>query len=252
MSKTVVITGSSQGIGFALSKEFIKHGFNVVINGRGKSRLEQAVERLNSKQAVGLAGDVRESSTIEKLWNLATEKFGKIDIWINNAAIPQNYSLFHNLPMSQVVDLLDINVKAVILATHFVINKMLRQGYGVIYNTLGFGYNNMKRNKLTLYGTSKCALRYFTESLMQEYKNSAIKIGWLQPGMTDTNFLIKGMQGASPEEVDYMKRVNKILAENPQKVAKYLAARIMKGDLKINYSRFSVMFPKILKLMFIK
>ena len=89
--KTVVITGSTRGIGFALAHSFLKRGCRVVISGRQQNLADKSVERLGkeftSENVVGFACDVAEFDQMENLWEASVKRFGSVDIWINNAGI---------------------------------------------------------------------------------------------------------------------------------------------------------------------
>ena len=87
-SKTVVITGASSGIGFALAEEYLKRGYNVVGNARTVERLQTAAENLGSPaNFLLIEGDIAKPATAKNLFAQAIGKFGKVDILINNAGI---------------------------------------------------------------------------------------------------------------------------------------------------------------------
>ena len=247
MQKTIVITGSTRGIGFQLAKNFLEQGHTVIINGRSEQSVKSALDKLQGK-VYGIAGDVRELNTIEKLIDLAVKNSGKIDIWINNAALPQDYKLFTQLEDSQIEALIDTNLKALMIATKHVANHMLSQGYGQIYNFNGFGSDGMKKQRLTLYGTTKCAVNYFSQAINKELQGTKVKVGTIQPGMTDTDFLVHGMNGATDEEIEYMKKVNAIMAEPVDKVALYISQKVLEGKQDISYINPWRIMQKVLKL----
>ena len=89
--KTVVITGSTKGIGLGLAKEFLKRGCSIVISGRNQHRLEQEVHRLQEEygddKVLGQICDVTDIHQVEALWDASKKKFGKVDIWINLSLI---------------------------------------------------------------------------------------------------------------------------------------------------------------------
>jgi NAD(P)-dependent dehydrogenase (short-subunit alcohol dehydrogenase family) len=87
---TIVITGSTRGIGHGLAMEFLQRGHQVILNGRNTKVVEGLVKNLLSQgyDALGVPGDVREERTFQSIEEQALKKYGKIDIWINNAGIP--------------------------------------------------------------------------------------------------------------------------------------------------------------------
>ena len=89
----VVVTGSTRGLGFALAEELLKRGCRVTVSGRGPESVRQAVERLGAygQRVHGLACDVTDPVQVQDLWDSAARRCGRVDIWINNAGIAQEY-----------------------------------------------------------------------------------------------------------------------------------------------------------------
>ena len=91
--KTVVITGSTRGLGFEMAKRFRLNGLNVVVNGVNRERLNDAVAKLRGEPGIGavegFAGSVASEIDIDALMAFGREKFGTVDIWINNAGVNQ-------------------------------------------------------------------------------------------------------------------------------------------------------------------
>ena len=134
--KTIVITGSTRGIGLGLAKEFLKHGHQLVINGRSTEKVEKVVEELsqNGGEVIGVGGNVDDLKTHEGLFSAAVAKFGKIDFWINNAGIPQENRSFINLKNEEIKSLCDVNIYSLMLGSKLAANKMIEQGFGKIFN----------------------------------------------------------------------------------------------------------------------
>ena len=91
--KTAVITGSSRGLGFEMAKEFRRYGWNVMLNSMNAERLEAAVKALEDIKGggsvAGFRADVTSTEDLHALADLTKEKFGTVDIWINNAGVNQ-------------------------------------------------------------------------------------------------------------------------------------------------------------------
>ncbi len=107
--KTIVVTGSTRGIGHGLAKEFLKKGQQVIINGRNEEQVNHAVEELQKygSEVIGISGDVTHEGAFNKLFDQAISEFGKIDIWINNAGIPQTQKYFYELEPSEIAHLIE-------------------------------------------------------------------------------------------------------------------------------------------------
>ena len=89
--KTVVVTGSTRGIGLGLAENFLRRGCNVVVSGRNPETVEDIAAQLGAafeaQRVAGRACDITDGAALQGLWDLARERFGRVDIWINNAGI---------------------------------------------------------------------------------------------------------------------------------------------------------------------
>lgn len=230
--KVIVITGSTRGIGYALAKFFLEQHWAVVINGRTDASVSRALKSLGafgkSDMLIGVPGDVSVYDTHTDIIAKANDTFGKIDIWINNAGIDQDDEWFFEHDNNSLKTLVGVNVTGMILGTKAAYNTMCESGGGYIYNMEGFGSDGRKMSKLTLYGTTKRALRYATIAMANEINTTDVKIGRLSPGMVATDFLkvtlIKG-----DAEAERRKKIYNILADTPETVANYLGDRILKN-----------------------
>jgi NAD(P)-dependent dehydrogenase (short-subunit alcohol dehydrogenase family) len=86
--QTVIVTGAGSGIGYAIAEQFVEHDANVLLVGRTEVKLARAAEQLNAPLQVAIfAGDISLPATAERVFNAAREKFGRLDVLVNNAAI---------------------------------------------------------------------------------------------------------------------------------------------------------------------
>lgn len=224
--KHIVITGSTRGIGYGMAEEFLLAGCRVIINGRTEDSVQQALaslEKIASGQADGMAARVDSREDLERLWDYASAKFGKIDIWINNAGIDQEKKYFWELGQKEYEQVIQTNLLGTFHGSHVAFNGMLRQGFGQIFNMEGFGSNGMMREKLTIYGTSKSAISYFTRSLAIEAEKTNIKVGVLSPGMVATDLLRKSLNEKN-------RKIYNILGDKVGPVAYFLVKEILKND----------------------
>jgi len=140
-NKSIVITGSTRGIGFGLAHEFLKRGCQVTINGQSQGSVARALELLHRDfDPGGVAsepGDVSDPETHQVLWDTAVATFGQVDIWINNAGLGQPTLMIWELPVETAQTIVDINVKGLIFGSQIAIRGMMKQGFGHIYNMEG-------------------------------------------------------------------------------------------------------------------
>ena len=252
--KTIVVTGSTRGIGLGLVTEFLKLGHQVVVNGRTAEKLEQVVAELRklSPAVTGVAGSVNEAETHVTLVEKAVATFGKIDIWINNAGVPQPHRSFVDVELKDIQAITEINIYGLMLGTKTAANFMLQQGFGKIFNMEGFGSDGRMMKKLSLYGTTKRAVNYFTKSVSAELEGSPVQLGVLSPGMVRTDFLKNTDNPRTPEEEKQFSKVYEILAEDADVVTKFLVAGMLKS--RKNYDRIEFLSgwrltPKLIRLM---
>lgn len=231
--KNVVITGSTRGLGFAMAREFLMAGCNVTISGSRPDSFEKGKEELKKfeKQIIFVPCNVRKISEIKNLWLKSIEKWGNIDIWINNAGQNCPHEFFWDTEEDYIDYVVDTNIKGVMYGSRVAVENMLKQGYGQVWNMEGLGSNNMVIEKTILYGTSKHAVTYFTKALAKELKDSSVKVGRLSPGMMLTEFMTKSptKNPSSVTENSQFKKIFNILADKPETVAKFFVPKILEN-----------------------
>lgn len=256
--KNVVITGSTRGIGFGLAREFLKKGCRVTISGRRQEDVDPAVERLTqfdpSPSILGVACDVTNMSQVENLWRKSVEAFGSVDIWLNNAGISHLQMPFWELPPDDYKNVITTNVIGLMNGCSVAMKGMLNQGHGAIYNMEGLGSTGMKVAGLSVYGTSKAAIHYFSDALQKEGKATPIVFGTLQPGMVLTDML-KGQNTGSQEQWEKTKKVYNVLANRELDVTPWLVEKILGNRRKrvsFNYVTPFQMISQLFSFIFLK
>lgn len=229
--KCVVITGGSRGIGFGMAGEFLMAGWNVVICGRNRDSLKKAVAKLvdikYSGEILALACDVSRPNEVSDLYNKASEKFGTVDVWINNAGIANSKANMWELDEKDIDRVIDTNLKGTINGCSVAIKNMLKQGNGTIYNFEGFGSDGRITGGMSVYGSTKRAVRYLTRALQIELKESGLCIGTLSPGMVTTDLLLRDLEEMPEKERNRTVKVFNILADKPETVCPWLVRKII-------------------------
>jgi len=238
--KNVVITGSTRGIGFALAKDFLQRGHNVVVSGRSASASTKVSDELNKSgaqgRAIGIACDVQELVQLQALWDGAVSQLGSVDIWINNAGQAHGTHRFWEQPTDRIVGVIGTNLTGLMLACHVAINGMLKQKHGAIYNLSGFGRNGMQRAGMSIYGTSKRGVDYLTQSVAKELSDTGILMCEMNPGMIVTDMLREGYE-TSVQDPELVRRTYNLLSDMPEDAADFLVKRILtntKNGILIN------------------
>ncbi len=226
--QTIVVTGSTRGIGLGLAREFLRRGHKVVVTGRSDASVAKALAELEPMgDVLGQARDVRRWDDLQKLWDAAVARFGRVDMWINNAALATNHQLLDRIPPEEISATVDTNLTGTIFGTQIALQGMLKQGSGKIYTFEGFGSDGMTNPGLTIYGASKRAVRYFTTSVAKEYKDSSVLIGSLSPGMVPTDLLIYSSRSEEKAKWEKSKRIMNLLGDKVETVTPWLAEQAL-------------------------
>jgi len=239
--KTAVITGGTRGIGAALVKAFLQSGWNVAYSGTAKETIEKSLKPLAGQFAEGdyaaFRCDVIVEEELISLWNSAIKTFGRVDIWVNNAGTANDQAEFHKIDPGIFTRIIDTNVKGLMLATHVAYNRMVDQGFGAVYNMEGLGSDGRTIPGMTPYGTSKRAVRYFTDAFAAEVKKGPVIVGTISPGMVLTDLTI-GPLRRNPSNSARVTRIYNILANEPDTVAPFLVLKMIenrKNGAKISW-----------------
>ena len=228
----VVVTGSTRGIGYGLVEAFLDLGCAVVVNGRSQASVDRAVVRLAERhdagRVMGYPADVGDFEAVQGLWDATVARFGRVDVWINNAGLGNPQRSFWEHPPDRIAGVVNANVLGVMFGAKVALRGMLDQGGGSLYNMEGLGSDGRTVPGLTLYGTTKASLRYFTEGLIAETRGTPVRVGALSPGMVVTN-LLTGQYERDSEAWQRAKRIFNILADRVETVAPWLAKRVLEN-----------------------
>jgi NAD(P)-dependent dehydrogenase (short-subunit alcohol dehydrogenase family) len=254
----VVITGSTRGIGLGLAREFLELGCSITISGRAQADVDRVVDELGSHYPpdaiFGIACDVRNPTQVQALWDASFERFGKVDIWINNAGFSGPLLPAWEITPGKAKEIIETNLLGEIFGSIIAVREMIAQGHGAIYNMEGMGSDGRTHAGLTYYGTSNAGRHYFNQSFIQEAKDTPVIIGTLRPGMVVTDLLTKQYEDR-PEDWERDKRIFNILADRVETVTPWMAGQILgneKSGISINWSSRSKIMLRFLTSPFTK
>ena len=187
MKKTVVITGSSSGIGAAIAREFAGNENNIVIN--YKSNKTAALELLNEvrskgSQAIAIGADVSNFAQAENLINSAIEQFGRVDILVNNAGISRR-ELFTDITPESWEEIFKVNVHSAFHCSNLAVKDMLKRHFGKIIN-ISSVWGITGASCEVHYSSTKAALIGLTKALAKELGPSNITVNCVAPGVIKT------------------------------------------------------------------
>ena len=202
--KVAIVTGGSRGIGLAIASALISRGADVMINSRTDEALRAARARIEgvtgsgSGEAVSagrlemLGADVRDQAQVQRLFDLTVERFGGLDVLINNAGAG-NFSEVSAQSADEWREIIDTNLNGVFYCCHAAIPLLRRRRGGWIINISSLAGKHAFAGGAG-YCASKAGLNAFSEALMQEVRYEDIRVSCIMPGSVDTVF-----GGTSPD-----------------------------------------------------
>jgi NAD(P)-dependent dehydrogenase (short-subunit alcohol dehydrogenase family) len=191
-SSVVLITGALSGIGRAAAVSFAKAGHRVVVSGRKQDAGEALVSELRSlgAEAEFVQADVRNEDDVHRLVNRAVERFGRLDVAVNNAGTEGKPGPVTEQTLESYAATFDTNVLGVILSMKHEVRAMQRQGSGSIIN-ISSTYGHEGAAGASVYVASKHAVEGLTKSVALEVAKSGIRVNAVAPGPTDTGMLTR-------------------------------------------------------------
>lgn len=228
--KSVVITGSTRGIGRGLAEEFLKRGCSVVISGRSQSAVNMVCgklrERFGAGKVTGKACEITAADQLQALWDHGTLAFGRIDVWINNAGISIERKPLAEQAPADLERIVHTNLGGMLLANRIALAGMLRQGRGQIWNMEGFGSTGQMNIGMVPYGATKRAVHYINLALQKEVKGTDVQVNRLSPGIVVTDLLLGDYDLSSPEW-QKTKKVLNILGDRVETVTPFLVEGVL-------------------------
>ena len=198
-NRVAIVTGGAQGFGFAITERFIKSGAKVIIWDIDKETAEQAVGKLNSNDCSYQIVDVTNIDEIKNNLNEIEKKFGKIDIFINNAGIAGKNTTVAEYPIEEWKKVIDLNLNAVFYCCKAVVPLMVKNNYGRIVNISSIAGKEGNPNA-SAYSASKAGVIGLTKSLGKELAQKNIAVNCVTPAAAKTRIFDQMTQ----EHIDYM------------------------------------------------
>ena len=189
LNRTTLITGASRGLGQEIARAFAARGSNLVLTARRPEPLSEAAASLTSlTEVLSLPGDVSDPTHTARLVQSALDRFGRIDVLINNASElgPSPMPPLEHLPLSSLAQIMRTNLCAPLHLAQLVLPIMRQHNEGVIVNVSSDAGVNAYTG-WGGYGASKAALEHLTRTLAAELENTAIRVYAVDPGDMNTD-----------------------------------------------------------------
>jgi NADP-dependent 3-hydroxy acid dehydrogenase YdfG len=230
-SKVVAITGASSGIGEATAILLAERGAKVVLGARGLDRLETLARRIEEAggDVAFVPADVKRRADLTRLVDLATERFGKLDVLFNNAGVAPT-SLLQDLRVEDWDNMIDVNLRGLLYGIAAALPVFRKQGFGHFVNTASTA-GLITRPTMAVYSGTKFAVRAISEGLRQE-AGDKLRVTIITPGFVQTNLADSMTQPeVKAQIVDQMEK----MAIPPEAIARAVAFAIEQlPDVDVN------------------
>jgi glucose 1-dehydrogenase len=242
--KVAVITGGTRGLGFGIAQAFSNAGAAVFVASRSRKAVEDAVMRITAEggRASGMPMDVSDLGGMNALAKHAVSKFGKLDIWVNNAGTAGPYGPTMGLTSEAFNQVVQTNILGMYNGSRAAMHFFLAQHSGKLMNILGHGYNGPVPWQ-NAYASSKAWARSFTMSLAEETKESGVGVYAFNPGMVLTDLLTDvDVITGSEDRLKNFSTVVRMWAKPPEipaKKAVWIASPATDGKTGLLISMFS-------------
>ncbi|CAH0402588.1 unnamed protein product [Chilo suppressalis] len=189
-NKVVVVTGSSSGIGAATAVAFAKEGASVTIVGRNETKLSAVAAQCaaDGNEPLVLKADVSKDEDCKRIIQSTIEKFGKIDVLVNNAGIAKFGSLTDGTLMKTYDEVMNTNLRAAVVLTSLATPHLIATK-GNIVNISAIGGTFAPKPPFLTYCVTKAALNHFTKGAALELAPSGVRVNVISPGPVRTDII---------------------------------------------------------------
>ena len=221
IGKTAVITGASRGLGAGLTQRFLERGLKVAACARTCPQLSG-----NEAQLLTLAADVTDADAMDHLCAVAVERFGQVDLWINNAGLLAPIGPLRDNDPTEFALHIQVNVTGIFTGSRaFIRHLRARGGNGVLLNISSGAARNAYAG-WSAYCASKAAVDRMSEAIALEETASGLRVHAVAPGIIDTD-MQSMIRGSTPERFPRVQKFLDIKANNAFSSTAFVADRIL-------------------------
>jgi len=252
MNKTIMITGATAGFGKATAELFAKKGYNIIITGRRKERLDEMEKVLLSYgriKVLSLNFDVRKRDEVASVIKNLPAEWKNIDILVNNAGLAVGLDHIDAGDIDDWDRMIDTNVKGLLYVTRSVAPLMVKRGKGHIFNI-----GSIAGKEAYEYGNVYCATKFAVDALSKSMRidllKNNIKVTQIAPGMADTEFSIVRFKGDSEKANSVYKGIKALTGDDIADVIYYCASlpeHVCINDLVITPTQQASIYHNIRK-----
>jgi short-subunit dehydrogenase len=226
VTRVVVITGASGGIGAALARTLAKEGANLVLAARRERELHAVAaetRELGSAKTIGIPVDVTKREQVFELRDKTLSEFGQIDVWVNNAGRGITRSVL-DLTDEDVDEMIAVNLKSAIYGMQAAIPYFVERGAGHLINISSFLGRVPVASFRSVYSASKAALNSLTANLRMDLRDHPdVKVSLIMPGVVTTDFARNVRGDVRPPITGVAPGGGPMNAQTPEEVAERIA-----------------------------
>ena len=212
-TRVAIVTGGSQGIGLATVKAFVARGMSVVAAARDRDRLDDAIAALDPAHrvnAMGIVADVSKETDVKSLVHQTLERFGRIDVLVNSAGVSMSARWrLVDTTSAEWHKLIDTNLTGTYLMCRETLPHLEKMQDSYILNIQSTA-SYASQPGVSLYAASKYGVRALTEALIEEYRNSSVRVTSVSPGPVDTTIWTHKIEPPPAEQRAVMLRPSDI------------------------------------------
>ncbi len=217
--KIVVVTGAGSGIGAASAKRFAEEGASVVLVGRTRDKLEKVAAQLSGQDHMVADCDVAEADQVQALASRVEEKYGRVDVLVNNAGVIVQGRI-HEIELADWKKLMSVDLDGVFHCVHYFMPALLKTRGNVVnissVSGLGGDWG------MSVYNAAKGAITNFTRSLAMDYGTDGVRVNAICPGFTFTD-LTEGVKNDQALLERFYDRIPLRRAGEPEDIADAIA-----------------------------
>lgn len=238
MSRTIMVTGATSGFGKAIAQLFAKNGYNIIITGRRKERLDELEKELNSSgkiKVLSLNFDVRNREDVASVIGNLPVEWKSIDILVNNAGLAVGMNHIDNGDIDDWDRMIDTNIKGLLYVTRAVAPLMVSRSSGHIFNIASIAGKESYENG-NVYCASKAAVDSLSRSMRIDLLKNNIKVTNIAPGMVITEFSEVRFKGDKEKAANVYKGIDALSSDDIANVIWFCAtlpAHVCINDLVI-------------------
>lgn len=191
-NKTILVTGSTDGLGKLLALELARIGANVIVHGRSSAKTDPIVKELQAINQAGVFGAVDCDLNKPETITAAFAEIKQLDILVNNAGVWQEGNTIEANP-AKIIEVANVNLTAPMLITRALLPILLNSPYSQILNTSSIAGVTLPEGYYhTIYTATKWGLQAFTEAMAKEYDGKNLRVMGYYPGGMNTKLFVKG------------------------------------------------------------